>query len=445
MKQRILDYGWGIFRLWINWLEGSGAITLLVILSLWVKPLFLPFIAFGFMALLFYRIRRNRELRIPSCYILPFVVTRVLFWTGLVMIMVNFLYNTSLAERLFDMSKINRDIPFICVLITSPIATIIAGITYLHRHHGSFCRDCQRRNGTPAERGFLGMIYTQVGMHQVGMLLWISAVPTVVGWSYYALLYVNTDLSLPDKFVFFIIPLLLWIFAAIYLGVRYIAIWGYYKQNIEGSLERHGAYTLVRCIVIWDNYIGVCPPETDTDKRISLDDKSDTPLSIYIRRVEKLTQQQAEQYFSNYSGVSNPDIRFMYANLVGNADCNILHYLCFLDDAQKEQLEKRFPTCRWLTLNEMATMINTHRLAPLMSAEVIRLHTIAMAWKTYDSKGHRRYKIKNYRPTFRICGIHSWDIDYDDPHWLYISDNNQDTPFHALRYFWRKYINGVGS
>lgn len=444
MKQRILDYGWGIFRLWTNWLEGSGAITLLVILSLWVKPLYLPFIAFGMMAVLYYQIRRNREIRLPSCYILPFVVTRVLFWTGLVMILLNLVYNTPLAGYFLDISKINRDIPFICVLITSPITTVIAGYSYLRRHRGSFCRDCQMRNGTPAERGFLGMVYTQVGMYQVGMLFWLSAVPAIIGWIYYALLYVNTDLSLPDKFVFFIIPFLLWLFAAIYLGVRYIGLWGYYKQNIEGSLERHGAYTLVRCIVIWDNYIGVCPPETDADKKISLDDKSDTPLSIYINRVESLSPIQAESYFTNFSGVRHPDMRFMYANLVGNADCNILHYLCFLDDSQKDDFEKHFPSCRWLTLNEVANMINNHKLAPLMSSEIIRLHTIAMAWKTYDSKGRRRYKIKNYRPTFRICDIHKWDIDYNDPQWLYIADNNQDTPLHALRYFWRKYISGVG-
>ncbi len=90
-------------------------------------------------------------------------------------------------------------------------------------------------------------------------------------------------------------------------------------------------------------------------------------------------------------------------------------------------------------------MINAKQLNPLMSAETLKLYTVAMAWKTYDHNGRRRYRIKHYRPTFHIEDVKSWDVNYNDPTWLYVADNNQDTPFYHLRRIWRKYINGVGN
>ena len=67
-----------------------------------------------------------------------------------------------------------------------------------------------------------------------------------------------------------------------------------------------------------------------------------------------------------------------------------------------------------------------------------------MAWKTYDADGRRRYPIKHYTPPFRIADIKNWDVDYDNPHWIYVSDNNEDSNFYQIRRLWRKYINGIG-
>ena len=61
-----------------------------------------------------------------------------------------------------------------------------------------------------------------------------------------------------------------------------------------------------------------------------------------------------------------------------------------------------------------------------------------MAWKTYDRDGRRLYPIKNYRPTFRFRDFKTWDVDYNDLHWLDVATNNEDKPFYRLRRFWRK-------
>ena len=92
---------------------------------------------------------------------------------------------------------------------------------------------------------------------------------------------------------------------------------------------------------------------------------------------------------------------------------------------------------------ELERLLNGDSLAPLMAAEIHRLYTVTMAWKTYDRLGRRLYKIKNYRPTFRLRDIQNWDVDFNDSQWLRVAVNNQDRPFYSLKRFWRRYVNGV--
>ena len=67
-----------------------------------------------------------------------------------------------------------------------------------------FCRDCKIRNGFPAERGFLGNLFSQEGTYQTRMLLNVSALVTLVGWVYYFLAYVNVNLNEPDRLSVFL-------------------------------------------------------------------------------------------------------------------------------------------------------------------------------------------------------------------------------------------------
>ena len=34
------------------------------------------------------------------------------------------------------------------------------------------------------------------------------------------------------------------------------------------------------------------------------------------------------------------------------------------------------------------------------------------------------------------------DVDFNDPVWLMIADDNEDRPFFQLRKLWRKYVSG---
>ena len=78
--------------------------------------------------------------------------------------------------------------------------------------------------------------------------------------------------------------------------------------------------------------------------------------------------------------------------------------------------------------------------APLAN-ELFRIHTITMAWKTYDRRGKRLYPIRHYRPTFRLGDLRGWKVDYDDTDWLAVAYNNEDRRFYHMRRFWNRMTN----
>ena len=98
----------------------------------------------------------------------------------------------------------------------------------------------------------------------------------------------------------------------------------------------------------------------------------------------------------------------------------------------------------WFTLSQIERMVADGLVSSILAAEINRIYTISMAWKTYDRYGYRLYNIRNYKPTFRLRDFKDWDVDLNDIQWLYVSENNEDKPFFRLRRIWRKYINHIG-
>lgn len=445
MKQRHIDNSYGIFLMWWYWTLSSGVLISLIVLSLWVKPLYLPFVAFGLDLILFSVIRKNRQAKVPSCYLIPFICARALFWSAVVMVAINFLTSPWFINRIFDMGGINRQIPFITQLIVAPITLAIAVWANMREYRLGICRDCKRRFGTPSERGFLGMLFTQEGRFQNRLLIFLAAFSTIATWSYYFLSYANDELNRTDKFFFVWCTAIVYLIAVVYCLFRYLGLWSYYCRKEENVSLQAITMTEVRYIIFWDNFVCLKSYRGDSDGLLPDQAKMDTPVKLNLSFRSDVTLFDARRYFTDLTGMKDAEVRFMYSTLNTNADCNIFHYLVFLDDAQKEKLDSEDTDCRWYTLSEIAGFINTQKAAPLFSSEIVRLHTMAMAWKTYDEEGFRRYKIKHYRPTYRFRDVKTYNLDYNDPLWLYVDDNNEDRPFFRLRRLWRKYFNGMNS
>lgn len=428
--------GQAIASMWRNWAYSMGAPTLVILLSLAVSPSWLPVVAFALEFLLFLLVRSNREAELPTCFLTPFVMTRILFWSALVMALISILSSRGVLAGWFEL--VNPDVPYIPILVIGPIGVIVSGWAVWRRNDFGFCRDCRLRYGGPAERGFLGKMFSQEGHYQVKFMFGLAIVTTVVGWTYFALVYINVNLNRPDKFFFVWLPLIFYGVSLVYMAMRYFTIWSYYDQELAMTNVRRPDTTLLRYIILDRERIYLTEPDNTLSP---LSRGYDTPATVTLSRRENVPVHEARGYFREMDGSSDFAIRFMYQSTDAGGDSNVFHYLVNVDEP--EALEGSSLKGEWFTIPELERLLNSDRLAPLMAAEIHRLYTVTMAWKTYDRRGRRLYKIKNYRPTFRLRDIQNWDVDFNDVHWLRVAVNNQDRPFYSLKRFWRRYVNGV--
>ena len=118
----------------------------------------------------------------------------------------------------------------------------------------------------------------------------------------------------------------------------------------------------------------------------------------------------------------------------------MIHYAAFPGDDARYIAENK--GWEWFNAYMLDSALASNSLSPQLAAELFRIHTITMAWKTYDREGRRLYPIKNYRPTFRLGDLRKWDVDYDDTLWFSIAATNQDRRFFGLHKFWDR-ITGI--
>lgn len=431
----------GIFNMWTTWAIAVGALIAVLIVSLHISAPWLPLVTFGIEFLIFILIRRNRESRMPMCYLLPFLVTRILFWSGVIMVVINLMFELEIIFDYVAHENINSEIPFIALLIIAPVASIVAFWAYKRDSKLAFCEDCVIRHGTVAERGFLGNLFSQEARYQVKLLMNFSIALTVISWTYYFMIYINVNLNAVDKLVFFWLPVILFTITLISLGIRYFTLWMYYCQDLEGSVVRNGSFSKVRYMIFCGDKILLKKYNTLHDAPFVLENKYDTPSQLNIRYTDRVAKADSKIYFNALTGLEEYEIRLLYINTNFSDDCNIFHYACFIDDIESttnSRLEGE-----WLTLPELNKLVESNDVSQMFKSEYDRIYTISMAWKSYDRKGRRLYNMRNYQPTFRLQDIRDWDVDYNDREWLFVSKNNQDRPYYKIKRFWRRIINGV--
>lgn len=435
----------GIFSLWWNWTLSVGLITGVIVLSVIVPKLWIPLVAFAFHVVLLVVMRRRRASDRRVCDLMLMVASNSLLWSAIIMVLINSLHTHWLSGFLSDPGLYNKDIPFITVLVVAPVTMIVSLLVKLSGKDRAFCTDCYFRNGSRCERGFLGTLFSREANYQLGLLLGLSAVTSVYSWLYYFLFYINVNINTPDQFVFRWVPLMLYAISLGYFGMRYISLWGYYRKVVEVNLDRHGDSSLVRFLLLWGDYIFLNDPAAE-DSAVGIGDeesaKVDTPARMFVPNRRTISNHEARNYLASISGLKDPQVRFMYMSPNFNADCNIFHYACFVEHS--EDMAGSSLTGSWFTLDQLQRLDGAGRLSPYLSSEIARLYRVAMAWKTYDREGRRLYGIKNYRPTFRLRDFKNWDVDIDDPVWLFVSSNNEDRPFYHLKRLWRRYVGGIG-
>lgn len=428
--------------LWRNWALSLGMIILVNMFSLWVTKRWIPLVTFSSALVLYSTIRLAHESRLPLCNRIVYLSMLTLFWSGVVMVVINLLVSKSLIIPSFTFTPFNPRIPYINILVLGPVATIVTGWSLFRGREQNFCKNCRILYGEAAERGFLGNIFKQEGEYLVWMFFGMSFLITVCEYVYYFVFYINVNLNSPDKFFFVWIPTIIYGGSLIFLGMRYAGLWAYYSKGIQGSSILQGRMTVIRYLIMCGDDIYLNFPEPNRDSICFEDERVDTPAHVSLPYKENVSDYDAEICFKGLTGISPAMMRYLYVSDCFNTGGKIFHFGCVLDSV--DDMAGSRCLGEWISLGTLQRLTSEGRVSPLLCSEIDRIYQITMAWKSYDRQGYRLYDIKNYKPTFRLRDFRNWDVDYNDSNWLFVAINNEDKPFFRVKRLWRKFINGMG-
>lgn len=425
----------GIVTLWAHWAVGTGALVLPMLLSVWVNLTYIPiFVALEVIGIYYYI--QTQAVNYPRCYLILNVCARSLVVASIIMLLICLVYSTGHIDRFYDPKSLNYSIPYICALIIAPCAFAISCYNVLNRNSVTFCHNCIRRYGTSSERGFIGYVYRREGYMQMVILTWFTGIISLYAWVYYLAFYINVNFNRSDIIFFVVIPVVFYLLGLLYTGLRYAGLLTYYAREIVGTARQRGAITELRYIAICGDSVFLAPVDAELPNT-----RLDTPFSLTERYRKDVAQEEATDDFCNLAHANEANVRYLYTSESGNLDGTIRHYTARVD-SMDEVDTTRFPEGRWYNFYQVKQMVNAAQLTPLLRAEIVRIYTIAMAFKTYDTNGRRLYKVKHYKPTFKLSQIPDLDVDFNDNRWLFIAANNEDRRFFKLRRFYHRMLYG---
>lgn len=411
--------------MWRNWTVCYGAITLPLLLSLFIPLAWLPFATLLEVYLLS-SIRRSDILStVSACSVLTGIAIRVLFMSSVIMIAINLMCTDWLIPTVWRLRVYNSEIPFVVCLIISPLAVLFCGLSLLFGLGDTSSRNYQRRNGFHAGDSVAATLYHREARYQTTVLLCLSAVMGAVEYFYYFARYINANFNDPDRFFFIYMPMVVYLLSIVILHARYQSVTILCEALVNAQGGRHTG-TIVRYLVFKDD---------DLLLHLGADGIWDTPAEGRVERKTAMGEHEARLLFSELSGIENFDLRYCFTNRAFASESNMMHYAVFVDSDSGITADE---TKQWFNPYMLDNALAASALSPVLANELYRIHTIAMAWKTYDRNGRRLYPIKHYRPTFRLRDLREWTVDFDDESWFDVAHQNEDRPFFRSRQLWNR-------
>lgn len=419
-----------VFRtMWYNWAISYGAVAVILFFALFTRKVWLPFICLGEVYLLAMIIRRRRG-KLGDCALMPRMAIIAMLLTAAIMILINVLCTDWLVPAVIHLKVYNAEIPFITSLVALPVlAAVCAFGLWDSRPSGgstATCRRCRQINGYYAGDSIIGTIYYREARYQMRMLMCVALVLGAVEYWYYFARYINNDFSAPDKAFFIWMPIVVYLFSLGVMYGRYRSMFAFYI-SMDELKPAHRHRTMVRFLVFRNDELLLTEYE---------DRGFDTPYRTLEPRNSNIDEGVAHDIFNRLSGLEKFEVKYCYSNR-GLADgAKIKHYAVFVSPEESARLEKQGQG--WFSAYDLDRMLSLGEASHSLAGEMFRIHTMTMAWKTYDENGRRRYPIRNYRPTFRLGDLRRWDLDYNDMRWLDVAANNEDRSFFRLRRLWQR-------
>ena len=268
-------------------------------------------------------------------------------------------------------------------------------------------------------------LYYREARYQTTVLLSLSAVMGAVEYWYYFARYINANFNDPDRFFFIYMPMVIYALSLLILRGRYDSMTMLCEALIQASGGRHSG-TVVRYLVFKGD---------DLMLHQSADGLWDTPVEGRVERRTGMGDHEARMLFTELSGIEDYALRYCFTNRAFASNSNMIHYAVFVDSDNGISTDDKK---KWFNPYMLDTGLATNSLSPVLANELYRIHTITMAWKTYDREGRRLYPIKHYRPTFRLRDLKDWAVDYDDESWFDVAQQNEDRRFYRTRLLWER-------
>ncbi len=410
-------------KIWLNWVIAFGSLTLPMVLSMFVPSLWVP-IAILIEVYVLASLRRGGVVGIlGNCSVLLGIAVRTLAVAAIVMFGILLLCTDWVIPTQYQIELYNAEIPFVVCLVIFPISAVFCTISLTTGLDSHTCRTCQRLHGFYAGDRLDATFYFREARYQTIILLCISVVMGALEYAYFFTAYININLSKPDHFFFSFMPLALYIISVVVMRGRYITLGQLMEMMVAGT-SIDTVNTLVRFLVFdRDNLL------------LTLDGNQrwDTPAKGRVPHTNRMSPRQASDLFQDITGYEKFELKYCYTNDAFGVGTNTIHFAAFVQpDTAAREGEK------WFSPYLLDQGLATNTLSPMLASELYRIHTITMAWKTYDRNGRRLYPVKHYRPTFRLRDLRNWTVDYDDAHWLGVARFNEDKRFFRVQRLWER-------
>ena len=423
-----VDYSSILNRLNTIWALCFGLVTALAIIGFWLPHIWLPL--FGLALCVPLVLYNHKYVSHSSAHCPHFTVYTMLalVYSSITIITIDFI-NRRLTHVQLAVDNMNHYIPS---LIIYPVTAIVFATAIFRRSKNKHCRTCNQRAGYSMRE----TLERNVLHHETKMLLWLmfalNAIVAVAVWAYFIFFYVDYNFTKTDSLVFLIIPVTVFISSEIYVLSRISGM--QFEITMSPGRASSEQYSMIRILALKDDRIFLTEIKADNHGT----GMWDTPFTKSVEYTEEYSSEKAHTDFSALSGCRDFTMRPLFVS--NTASHNAFHFIAILPpDSDFEPADEG----SWLGIYEINSLLVAGHVTRPLALEIHRIYTVTMAWKTYDKNGKRLYPIKRYRPTFRLSDFKEWNVDYGDPIWLDVANNNEDRPFFALRKFFRKHIAGL--
>lgn len=419
-----------LMAMWRNWAVGFGSVALLLVFALFTAKTWLPFIALAEVYILSSLIRGHFSSGMTGCAILPRMAQRTMLVSALIMFGINVLCTDWLIPARIHLNLYNSEIPFITSLVVLPVLAFFCAYTLVRGANDGHCRRCQEEKGFYAGDSVLGNLFFREARYQLMVLLLMSLLMAALEYWYYFSRYINSNFNAPDRFFFIVMPIGVYVISLIVMAGRYASMSRLYMALDEARPERRNT-TKVRFMVFCGDELLL---------RRADNGLWDTPAETIVPLCTAMGPAEARLLFTELTGIDDFGLRYCFTNAAMASGSNTIHYAVFIPELKQTAIEGNGD--KWFNAYLLDYALAEGSLAPGVATELYRIHTITMAWKTYDRQGRRLYPIKHYHPTFRLSDLPEWKVDYDDLSWLAVAHNNEDRRFFRMRRLWSK-ITGI--